>query len=265
MANIETVPVLLKELKLTGFSKYWETLAQKALDEQWLPQQYLAELCAQEASERYHKRLQRYLREAELPPAKQLSQFEFNQALGFQKNQIVALADQRHWVDRAENILLFGASGVGKTHLAAGIGYALIDQGIRVKFAATTLMVQHLQQAKATLNLAEALTRLDKYAVLIMDDIGYAKKNNQETQVLFELIAHRYENGSLIITSNLPFSAWDQIFEDNMMTVAAIDRLVHHATILEVKGESYRKKASGQKKGEIHSTLKYQQHINRPS
>ncbi len=249
MANVETVPVLLKELKLTGFSKHWETLAQKALDEQWLPQQYLAELCTVEAGERYHKRLQRYLREAELPPAKQLSQFEFNPAIGIQKNQIIALADQRHWVNRAENILLFGASGVGKTHLAAGIGYALIDQGIRVKFASTTLMVQQLQQAKANLNLAEALTRLDKYAVLILDDIGYAKKNNQETQVLFELIAHRYETGSLIITSNLPFSAWDQIFDDTMMTVAAIDRLVHHATILEVKGESYRKKASAQKKG----------------
>ena len=247
MANVAALPVLLKELKLTAFSKYWEVLAQKALDEQWLPQNYLAELCAQEASERYHKRLQRYLREAELPLAKQLSQFDFTVATGIQKNQIMVLADQHHWVEQAENILLFGASGVGKTHLAAGIGYALIEQGVRVKFTATTTIVQHLQQAKASLNLAEALVRLDKFAVLILDDIGYAKKNNQETQVLFELIAHRYETGSLIITSNLPFSAWDQIFEDNMMTVAAIDRLVHHATILEVKGESYRKKASTQK------------------
>lgn len=160
----------------------------------------------------------------------------------------MALADQRHWVKQAENILLFGASGVGKTHLAAGIGYALIEQGVRVKYSSTTLMVQRLQQAKAALNLAEALVRLDKYPVLILDDMGYAKKNNQETQVLFELIAHRYETGSLIITSNLPFSTWDQIFEDNMMTVAAIDRLVHHATILEVKGESYRKNASSQKR-----------------
>jgi DNA replication protein DnaC len=206
-------------------------------------------ICAQEVSERYHKRLQRYLREAELPLAKQLSQFDFNVATGIQKNQIMALANQHHWVKQAENILLFGASGVGKTHLAAGIGYALIEQGLRVKYTSTTRMVQYLQQAKAALNLADALVRLDKFAVVILDDIGYAKKNNQETQVLFELIAHRYETGSLIITSNLPFSAWDQIFEDNMMTVAAIDRLVHHATILEVKGESYRKKASIQKQG----------------
>lgn len=247
MANVAALPVLLKELKLTAFSKYWGSLAQKALDDQWLPQNYLAELCAQEATERYHKRLQRYLREAELPPAKQLSQFDFNVATGIQKNQIMALADQRHWVKQAENILLFGASGVGKTHLAAGIGYALIEQGVPVKITSTTLMVQQLQQAKAALDLAEALVRFDKYPVLILDDIGYAKKNNQETQVLFELIAHRYETGSLIITSNLPFSTWNQIFEDNMMTVAAVDRLVHHATILEIIGESYRKNASSQK------------------
>lgn len=113
-----------------------------------------------------------------------------------------------------------------------------------MKFTSATSIVQSLQQARAELTLAEALTRLDKYAVLIVDDIGYVKKSSQETQVLFELIAHRYETGSLIITSNQPFSAWDQIFDDNMMTVAAIDRLVHHATILEVKGESYRKKVS---------------------
>ncbi len=136
------------------------------------------------------------------------------------------------------------ASGIGKTHLACGFGYALIDHGVRVKFTSATHIVQSLQQAREDLTLAEALTRLDKYAVLIIDDIGYVKKSSRETQVLFELIAHRYETGSLIITSNQPFSVWDRIFDDNMMTFAAIDRLVHHATILEVKGESYRKKVS---------------------
>jgi DNA replication protein DnaC len=133
---------------------------------------------------------------------------------------------------------------VGKTHLACGIGYALIEKNVRVKFTTATGIVQDLQRAKANLCLAEVLTRMDKYDVIIVDDIGYIKKTSQETQVLFELIAHRYETGSLIITSNQPFSAWDQIFDDTMMTVAAIDRLVHHATILDVGGESFRKKAS---------------------
>lgn len=244
MANIASLPVLLKELKLASFTRHWEDLAQKALDEQWLPQHYLAELCEQEIAERHHKRLQRYTREAQLPPGKHLTQFDFSAITGVNKNQVLTLVQQPNWVKQAGTLLLFGASGVGKTHLACGIAYGLIEQGLRVKFTTATGIVQHLQQAKAELTLAVALTRLDKYAVLILDDIGYVKKTEQETQVLFELIAHRYESGSLIITSNQPFSAWDQIFEDNMMTVAAIDRLVHHATILEIEAESYRKKAS---------------------
>ena len=244
MANIASLPVLLKELKLGSFTRHWEDLAQKALDDQWLPQHYLAELCEQEIAERHEKRLQRYTREAQLPPGKQLAQFDFSAINGVKKNQIMALVQQPNWVKQAGTLLLFGASGVGKTHLACGIAYGLIEQGLRVKFTTATSIVQHLQQAREELMLSEALARLDKYVVLVVDDIGYVKKTDQETQVLFELIAHRYESGSLVITSNQPFSAWDQIFEDNMMTVAAIDRLVHHATILEIEAESYRKKAS---------------------
>ena len=244
MVNVASLPVLLKELKLGSFSQHWETLAQKALDEQWLPQQYLAQLCQQEIAERYHKRLQRYTREAQLPPGKQLAPFDFSAIKGVNKNQIIALIEQPAWVKQAGTLLLFGASGVGKTHLACAIAYGLIEQGIRVKFTTATAIVQTLRQAREALMLTDMLSRLDKYAVLIIDDIGYVKKSDQETQVLFELIAHRYESGSLVITSNQPFSAWDQIFEDNMMTVAAIDRLVHHATILEIEAESYRKKAS---------------------
>jgi DNA replication protein DnaC len=249
MANVASLPIMLKELKLAGFTQHWEDLAQKALDEQWLPQQYLAELCAQETSVRCHRRLQRYLRESQLPPAKQLSRFDFADAQGITKAQIMALVQQTYWVKQAENVLLFGASGVGKTHLACGIAYALIEQGHRVKFTTATHLVQSLQHAKETLRLAEVLTRMDKYTVLIIDDIGYVKKDNQETMALFELIAHRYETGSLIITSNQPFSDWDQIFDSGMMAVAAIDRLVHHATILEMGGESYRMKASMQRRG----------------
>lgn len=248
MANVATLPLLLKELKLSSFGAHWESLAQKALDEQWLPQSYLAALCEQEVAERHHERLKRYLTEAQLPPGKQLSQFDFSAIGGVQKNQISALAQQKQWVKQAENVLIFGASGLGKTHLACAIGYALIEQGVRVKFTTATAIVQCLQHAKAELTLSDLLRRFEKYAVLILDDIGYVKKSSQETQVLFELIAHRYETGSLIITSNQPFSAWDQIFDDTMMTVAAIDRLIHHATILEIEGESYRKKASLKRK-----------------
>src|SRR5207249_12129062 len=115
-------------------------------------------------------------------------------------------------------------------------------------YTSTTTLAQQLQLAKQELKLMEALGKPDKYAVLILDDIGYVKKSELETNVLFELIAHRYESGSLIITSNQPFSEWDSIFSDTMMTVAAIDRLVHHAQIIEIQAESYRKRQSIRRK-----------------
>ena len=244
MASLEALPILLKELRLSTIGNCWEALAQQALDGQWLPQQYLAALCEEEVNERYQQRLKRYLHEAQLPAGKRLSHFDFSAVHGIKANQVKALVEQPQWVKQAHNLLLFGPSGIGKTHLACGIAAGLLEKGFRAKFFSATVLVQQLQQAKQKLLLAEMLQRLDRYDVLLLDDIGYVKKSNQETQVLFELIAHRYETGSLIITSNHPFSEWGQIFEDNMMTVAAIDRLVHHATILECQGESYRRQSA---------------------
>ena len=143
--------------------------------------------------------------------------------------------------------MLFGASGLGKTHIAAGLGYRLVEQGHRVKFMSASLLVQHLQKAKEELRLPEALVKLDRFAVLILDDLGYVQKSTEETSVLFELIAHRYERYSLIITSNQSFEDWDKLFSDTVMTVAAIDRLIHHAKILQCKGESYRRKEAQNK------------------
>ena len=244
MSSLSSLPVLLKELRLSAFAKHWECLAQKSIDEQWLPQEYLARLCEQEANERYHKRVLRLTREAQLPLGKSLSSFDYACIPSVNEQQISALLHDTQWVLQANNLLLFGPSGVGKTHLASAIGYALIEKNIRVKFTSATALVQGLQKARSELGLTAALEKLDKFAVLIVDDIGYVKKSEMETQVLFELIAHRYETGSLVITSNQPFSDWDQIFNDNMMTVAAIDRLVHHAKIFEMNAESYRKKQS---------------------
>ena len=250
MSSTASIPILLKELRLNAFAKNWETLAVKAVHEQWSPQEYLSELCDYEISERYHKRLVRMTREAQLPANKNLIEFDYAAIPNIKSTQIDQFIADISWVDRAENILFFGASGVGKTHLAAAIGYALIEKNIRIKFTTATAMVQALQKSKQELVLADALNKLDKYAVLILDDIGYVKKSENEASVLFELLAHRYETGSIIITSNQPFSDWDKIFDDNIMTVAAIDRLVHHACILELQAESYRKKQSIQRRAQ---------------
>ena len=170
-----------------------------------------------------------------------LDAFDFKRTTSVNATHITALVDNTSWVNNANNLVIFGPSGVGKTHLAGAIAYRLIEQGIRCSFYSTTSLVQILQQAKAAFRLPEALAKLSRIPLLILDDIGYVKKEDAETSVLFELIADRYENNSLIITANQPFEQWDTIFPDNMMAVAAVDRLVHHATIINIEGQSFRK------------------------
>ncbi|MES9983577.1 MAG: IS21-like element helper ATPase IstB [Candidatus Thiodiazotropha sp. 6PLUC6] len=244
MPHTATLPLLLKQLRLTSFSCHWETLLEQSSQRGWNGAQYLTALCEQELADRHSRRISRYAKESQLPLGKTLSSFDFSQVPELKAEQIEVFATGMDWVHQARNLLLFGASGVGKTHLAAAIGHGLIEHGIRVRHYTTTALVQRLQQAREQLQLEDALQKLDKYRVLILDDFGYVKKSDQETYVLFELIAHRYETGSLIITSNQPFSEWDRIFPDEMMTVAAIDRLVHHANLIEVQSDSYRRKAA---------------------
>jgi DNA replication protein DnaC len=244
MTQTATLPLLLKQLRLTSFSHHWETMLEKSTQRSWNAAQYLTALCEQELADRHSRRISRYTKESQLPPGKTLSSFDFSQVTELKAEQIEALAMSTDWTRQARNLLLFGASGVGKTHLAAAIGHGLIERDIRVRYYTTTALVQQLQQAREQLELENALQKLDKYRVLILDDFGYVKKSDQETYVLFELIAHRYETGSIIITSNQPFSEWDRIFPDEMMTVAAIDRLVHHATLLKVQSDSYRRKTA---------------------
>ncbi len=238
----ETLPLMLKELRLPAFGQYYLMYQDEASENAWSYSQYLAALCEQEVAQRFQSRISNWAREAKLPRGKSFATLALNDLPQIVQKQIITLRDNTQWAHQANNVLLVGPSGVGKSHVAAALGLHLIEQGTRVKWMPATALVQLLQQAKKELDLMAAMTRLDKYRVLIIDDIGYVKKTDSETQVLFEFIAHRYESGSLIITSNQPFSHWDQIFPDTIMTVAAIDRIIHHATIIEIDSESYRRK-----------------------
>lgn len=247
MANELSLPLLLKQLGLSMMRQHYEEQAQEAQAKHWTYPQYLSVLSDMEVATRYQKRVQRYLKESKLPPGKTLDSFDFKATKSINAPQIQALADDVTWVRQAENVVIFGPSGVGKSHLAAAIGCRLIEQNIRVLYSPATVLVQKLQQARADFKLPEMLTKLARFPLLILDDISYVKKSEMETSVLFELIADRYETNSLIITSNQPFGQWDQIFPDSTMAVAAIDRLIHHATIINVQEESYRKLQSQKK------------------
>lgn len=236
------LPMLLTQLRLPTINRLWEDLGRQAEDKGWSGPQYLFNLCEQEVSERSRRRLARHMAEAQLPRAKTLENYDFTTISGVTKNKVLGLASGEAWVKDGMNVLIFGPSGVGKTHLAAAIGEKLVENGFRVYFSRTTELVQKLQIAKKNLTLPSAIEKLEKYDCLILDDFGYVRKDELETSVLFELICERYERKSLLITCNQPFKEWDQIFLDRQMAIAAVDRLIHHASILEIEAESYRRK-----------------------
>ena len=238
------LPVLLTQLRLPTIARLWRALTETADRESWPAAKTLAALMEHEIAERARRRTARHLLEARLPAGKTLDRFDFTAVTSISKARVTALAEGDGWLDQGTNILLFGPPGVGKSHLAAALGHAMVDAGHRVLFTRTTDLVQQLQTARQELKLATAIEKLDKYHLLVLDDLSYVQKSQAETSVIFELISARYERRSLLITANQPFGAWDAIFPDPAMTVAAIDRLVHHSIILEMNTDSYRRKSS---------------------
>jgi DNA replication protein DnaC len=242
--------LMLTSLRLPTIARLWPDFTQRSDKEGWRATQFLGALLEHELAERSKRRLERHRTESHLDPDKTLACFDFSVVPMLSKAHVMALASGDAWLERGATILLFGPPGVGKTHLAAGIGHALIDAGYRVLFMRTSEIVQKMQTARQSLQLPAFFTKLNRYDLLILDDISYVRKDQAETSVLFELISERYEQRSLLITANQPFSAWGEIFPDQAMTVAAIDRLVHHSTIFELNVESYRRRsASNNKRG----------------
>ena len=236
------VELLLSELRLPSMRLRWATLAEQSDKEGWPAARFLATLIEHEVADRSCRRMERHLAEARLPAGKTLATFDFEAVPMVSKAQVMALASGDAWLEKGANILLFGPPGGGKSHLSAALGLALVENGWRVLFTRTTDLVQQLQVARRDLTLENAITKLDRYDLLILDDLAYVTKDQAETSVLFELIAARYERRSMLITANQPFGEWGKIFPDQAMTLAAIDRLVHHSTILEMNVESYRRR-----------------------
>jgi DNA replication protein DnaC len=186
--------------------------------------------------------------ESRLPPSKRLENFDLGRLSLRLRQQVAALRDGS-FLDRRENVLAFGPPGSGKTHLLCGLCHALVGAGRRVSYTTSSLLVQELLIAKRELKLSAALKKLRRVEAVLIDDLGYVQQSREEMEVLFTLLADRYEAGSVLITSNLPFSQWEGIFKDAMTTAAAIDRLVHHSVILEMNLASYRMEQAQQGRG----------------
>lgn len=236
--------LILTELRLPTIKRLAPELCDQSDREGWPARQLLERLFEHEMTECEVRRFERNRAASNLSPDKRLSGFDFSVVPTISRARIMALADGHEWLDRGSNLLAFGPPGSGKSHLLSGIGHALIDVGKRVLFARCSDLVQRLQAARRDLRMPQELAKLDRFDLLILDDLSYVRRDQAETSVLFELIAERYERKSIAITANTPFSQWNEIFVDPAMTLAAIDRLVDHATILEMNAESYRRRRS---------------------
>jgi DNA replication protein DnaC len=239
----------LRELHLPTIRDCFEDKARRAERETLSYEQYLLELFESECQQRREKRIARLLQVSRLPLEKTMANFDMSRLPAKAARQVKTLQDGK-FLERCENVLAFGNPGSGKTHLLSALGQELIRQGRRVAFSTCGRLVQDLLRAKKDLRLSRAIKKLAYFEALLIDDIGYVQQSREEMEVLFTLLAERYERGSVLITSNLPFSKWEAIFKDPMTTASAIDRLVHHSVILELNISSYRMEQAKKNKAE---------------
>jgi DNA replication protein DnaC len=235
---------ILRELHLTTMAGVCSDLALKAAREGLSHEAYLLELARLEGEARAQRRRDRRLAESGLPREKTLATLQLERFPAPIRLHIERIR-RGEWIDQATNIITIGPPGTGKSHLLAGVGHAMVDRGHTVLWTPTATLVQRLLAAKRDLRLPRELARLDRIACLILDDIGYVEQSREEMEVLFTLLAARYERRSVLISSNLVFSQWPTIFKDPMTTAAALDRVLHHAILLDLSGMTSYRVATG--------------------
>jgi DNA replication protein DnaC len=238
--SADSLPIMLRSMRLPTIAREYEGAIQRAEAENWGYQRFLGYLFEAEANDRLQRKIERQLKESNLPKSKTLELLDQKRLPDKIRRQIPTLLEA-DFVRRGDNLLCFGLAGRGKTHLACALGREWIRRHqLQVLFVPAFKLVNQLLAAKRDLKLPQAITRLQRFDAVVIDDIGYVQQSRDEMEVLFQFLAERYENKSVVITSNLVFSQWDKIFKDPMTTMAAVDRLVHHATILQFTGESIR-------------------------
>ncbi len=256
---LERIRLQCRTLGLPTLAQVAEELVATAVRENWSLEAFAAELLGHELEGRRQHRVERLTQEARLPPGKTLATLDQGR-LPLRIRRLLPELCRGDFVDRADNVLLFGLPGRGKTHVAAAVGHELVQHGRRVLFTPTYALIARLLRAKRDLELERELRRLDRFGVVVLDDIGYVQQSREEMEVLFTFLAERYERRSVIITSNLVFSEWDRIFQNPLTTAAAIDRVVHHSVILEFGAEmpSLRAEAAAkrQQADSVHSSTR---------
>lgn len=239
------VDIYCKDLKLPGLKSCFRDLARDAMSENQTPVSFLAACLAKELETRAQKRLNTRLRQARFHEVKTIETFDFTSIPKLPKTTIISLTECK-FIQKRENIICVGQSGTGKTHIATAIAVAAIQQGFRVRFIRVSDLIQELLKAESEYRLPRYLKSWNKFDLVILDELGYINLG-AGSPLLFQFCSERYERGSLIITTNLEFGRWGEVFGDNALTVALLDRLTHHAYVIPFVGESYRFKESNQK------------------